>query len=544
MDRRSFLEMLIKSSVSGALSSTMIPAVSYAATPSFGDYKALVCIMLFAGNDSLNTFIPIGDDSETGYNPYAANRPNIKIHDNDLSLAAFLSNQTNPYTASQADIDAADAFSGQPIDSAQYKKGYYAHPSLGLGTNGMMPELAGLINSSMADGDVASDVASKVAIVSNVGSMYMPGSKQQLLDNPLWQPRFLFAHNHQRKINYSGIANDISSLGWAGRLADIWGNVNGTGTLALMNRSYSGRSDLFSSAASAALNLRPNQLPKFTDMLSDCSNEGNDRKCQRKNIFDAIIEQTTTTQYYAKLQDSLLSSSFELQESIASAYEAAGFVQTADDFTSTDSYNNSLFAIPTTNQTGLEDELSGSLIRQLEEVARAAKIGKDSGLQRQIFYVQLNGFDTHSQQTITHAYKLRELSLAVDKFQKAMEAQGMVNDVTSFTMSDFGRTALENGDGTDHAWGANHFVVGGAVSGGLYGRMPSLLLKGASDVSTKGRLVPTISSEQYYSTLLKWFGVQDTELDSLFPNLQMHAEANSELLEYQRDIGFLSTTAT
>jgi uncharacterized protein (DUF1501 family) len=109
--------------------------------------------------------------------------------------------------------------------------------------------------------------------------------------------------------------------------------------------------------------------------------------------------------------------------------------------------------------------------------------------------------------------------LGIGDFYKALKEKGMEYDVTVITVSDFGRSIGNNGDGTDHAWGSNHLVVGGAVKGGLYGMLPSLILGGDDDLGSKGRLIPTTSMTQYYATVLKWFGVDNSLMPIVLPEL-------------------------
>jgi uncharacterized protein (DUF1501 family) len=150
-------------------------------------------------------------------------------------------------------------------------------------------------------------------------------------------------------------------------------------------------------------------------------------------------------------------------------------------------------------------------------VAKWAKIGKDSGLKRQIFYVQHRAYETHANQAENHSNSLRELSLGLGDIQSALAEIGMEEEVTTFNLPDFGRSIGDNGAGTDHAWGGPHFVLGGAVTGGLYGTLPDLTLGGDDDISQKGRLIPTTSMSQYLGTIVKWFGADDAMLNGLFP---------------------------
>ena len=97
-----------------------------------------------------------------------------------------------------------------------------------------------------------------------------------------------------------------------------------------------------------------------------------------------------------------------------------------------------------------------------------------------------------------------------------------------------GSALIDASAGSDHAWGGHAFVVGGGVQGGdIFGRMPDLTLGGPDDVddgNARGRFIPTLAVDQYAATLAKWFGVSDSALDTVFPNLRRFAT---------RDVGFM-----
>jgi uncharacterized protein (DUF1501 family) len=146
---------------------------------------------------------------------------------------------------------------------------------------------------------------------------------------------------------------------------------------------------------------------------------------------------------------------------------------------------------------------------------------------RQVFFVSIGGFDTHSNQQGGHPGLMTQISQAMTAFYNFTVAAGVAGNVTAFTMSDFGRTFKSNGSGTDHAWGAHALVLGGAVNGQrMYGAYPNLTLGGPDDTGSEGRWVPTTSIEQYGATLGTWFGASPTDLAQVFPNLGRFATAN------------------
>jgi uncharacterized protein (DUF1501 family) len=193
---------------------------------------------------------------------------------------------------------------------------------------------------------------------------------------------------------------------------------------------------------------------------------------------------------------------------------------------------------------------TSSLMSQMKMVARLIDIGSRPytgvgsyglGMKRQIFFIQVGGYDTHTVQTASatssnpsnstvvigaQAQLLAELSQTLNAFYLAMGDMGLANNVTAFTMSDFGRTFPSNGSGSDHGWGGHHFVVGGAVKGGAtYGKLPTLTVNGPDDTGT-GRWIPTTSVDQYAATLASWFGVDPGNLSTIFPNLGRFTSSN------------------
>ncbi len=173
--------------------------------------------------------------------------------------------------------------------------------------------------------------------------------------------------------------------------------------------------------------------------------------------------------------------------------------------------------------------LSG-LEQQLHTIARIIAERSFLGMRRQIFFCSVGGYDTHGDQPVAHAGLLATLSRAMGKFHAASVAMGIPEKITAFSASDFGRTFQSNGLGSDHAWANHHMVMGGAVRGGkVYGAFPDLTLGGPDDTDKSnptGRFIPTISTDEYAATLSRWFGLGESELDTVFPNLNRFASRN------------------
>jgi uncharacterized protein (DUF1501 family) len=172
--------------------------------------------------------------------------------------------------------------------------------------------------------------------------------------------------------------------------------------------------------------------------------------------------------------------------------------------------------------------LSSPLSKQLMTVAKLVERHAELGLKRQVFFVGLGGFDTHSGQLATQNTLFGHLGAALKAFYDSTVAMGIADQVTTFTLSDFARTMQVNTvGGTDHAWGNHHLIMGGAVHGRtMYGQLPQLTAGGPDDAGNEGRWIPTTSTDQYAATLARWFGVTEERLATVFPNLKNFAQSN------------------
>ncbi|MCG7990335.1 MAG: DUF1501 domain-containing protein [Candidatus Thiodiazotropha lotti] len=524
MHRREFLKSLASLGCIGSVGSLAIPRQATAAAPDFNDYKALVCIFLYGGNDAFNMLIPTSTDANKGYEPYADARGNLAVNNTDLGIAQVTTNSGN---LNQGVLGAGqqNPYNQNLNQSTAYTRGIYPLSGKGidLGVNGVMPELAQLI------------IDNRTSILANSGTLVRPVTRDEIIDNSAELPVYLFAHNHQQRILQTGQANNLNDIGWAGKIADQWHNINQNSPLGL-NISYAGNDRMLIGNSSSPLVLNPGNVPKIHHLSGD-SNTNTDRRA----LFNALagIEGSTTRLDFGADRTDSVSDPFRTLYNNKEINAVATFDQLKQSWDSLDinyattgSYGEALFDIPTAQQIGFSQSIRGNLIRQLEAVAKMIHLGASGNLgaefNRQIFFVELGGFDTHATQASQHPLLLRELSLGLWKFQKAMEELGYADSVTSFTMSDFGRTLSFNGDGTDHAWGSHQLVMGGYGSGesgtlrggAMIGDLPEMLLSGNDDYSNKGRMIPTLSQDQVNAPLTQWFGVDQSQIPTLFPNIR------------------------
>jgi uncharacterized protein (DUF1501 family) len=170
---------------------------------------------------------------------------------------------------------------------------------------------------------------------------------------------------------------------------------------------------------------------------------------------------------------------------------------------------------------------NSGLGQQLAQVAQVIAVENALGLHRKIFFAGMGGFDNHEDLVDRHQDLMATLDAAVNAFITTLELRGQLDTVTLFTESEFNRTGNSNANiGTDHGWGGHHLVVGGAVRGGTYGTFPRHELRGPDDAGDRGNWIPTTALDQYAATLGGWFGVGDSDLQAIFPNLKKFDSAN------------------
>jgi len=490
MKRREFLKL---SSLAGVGLYTF-PEHLFAITDKSDDYKAMVVVLLHGGNDSINMFIASGDDAKTGYPNYASIRSSLKVENVDLS------DKLNVVDGKLSlGLGANNPYYQNNVIANSYTKGFYRHEGLDLATNALMPELAHLVNQK------------RVAIIANVGTLIEPVTKEQLLNHEKERPPYLFSHNSQRRLWFTGESSNQNRHGWAGILSDQLSSVN-SGSIYGMNISIDSGGHILNGETTGYLNISRNGPSKYSGI--------------NREAYDDWLAQENSNGYH-KFYNRIRKHSFNMQDVLVDDW-----VNSSPSFSSTNAYGDRIFSAPSVQTLGVRstDSIGTRLQEKFKAVAKLAYIGKQKGLKKQIFYIVQGKYDTHGNQNQQHAKNLRELSLALGDFQLALDEMGMEKNVTTFNISDFGRSVGNNGNGTDHAWGGHYFVMGGAVKGGVYGTLPDLTLGGDDDLTQKGRLIPTTSTSQYYATIVKWFGVNQSKLDVVFPELKNFTE---------QDLGFM-----
>ena len=335
----------------------------------------------------------------------------------------------------------------------------------------------------------------KMALIGNVGTLVVPTTKAQYTARSVPLPPQLFSHNDQQVEWQSSVPDKPFSTGWGGRVADLVDAMNSTSSVS-MSISLNGQNSFQVGKKVVQFAVNPGGAISLTGSSTNATNAAglrtraqNDLLAQQNgNLFEAAFAGLT-------------------QNAISDSALLSGILSGNPPFTTA---------------------FSGtSLGQQLRTIARLIAAAPTLGLKRQVFFARIGGWDLHDAQLGAHANLFADVSRNVAAFHRTMVELGAADQVTTFTSSDFGRTYNTNGDGSDHGWGSNHFVVGGAVKGGdIYGKMADLTIRGPDDASTRGSWIPTTSVDEYAATLATWFGVSATNLPVVFPNIGRFAKPN------------------
>ena len=426
----------------------------------FSDYKALVCLFLNGGNDSFNMLVP---REVSAYEEYKNVRGGTYLADGVSYDANNLDNLMNGATGLAHQKDHL-----LPISSAgQNYSEFGIHPDL--------PFLKSLYD----QGDLA--------FVSNVGSLIQPTSLTDYNNGSKALPEGLFSHpDHQ--IHWQTLVPQVrgsNPKGWAGRMSEVMDHANNQANIS-MNISLSGTNVLQTGLST---------VPYITDTSGIVQLNGYNEDPTLKLSVDNIL-----SHHYHNIYSKTLA-----QSNKKSIETSIFFKQALDNLA--DPFDPSL--LTDYSKTAANFEMISKILE-----ARGAL-----GMNRQTFFVELGGWDHHNAVINPQSNLFYQINEAIQMFWSKIVSLGLENNVVLYTASDFGRTLTSNGSGSDHAWGGNHFIISGSANGGrIYGDYPILSTGGPNDLG-RGRILPTTSVDAYMAELAGWFGVPQSEITTVIPNI-------------------------
>ena len=397
-------------------------------------------------------------------------------------------NYSNVRAASTLAIPQASLLPVSPLRGGSY--GF--HPN--------MPELRDLFTQG------------KLAVLCNTGPLVEPITRTTYQNGTGKKPLQLFSHSDQVNLWQTSIANTASQTGWGGRTADRTASLNGAATFP----------QVISIAGIQTFVIGTNSRPLAVG----------DSNTSLGNVL--VLSNPPGSAGFTTAQNNARRAAYD---EIRGFDLGATLVKASSDTTSSALQTSAALAsAPNTDFPKLPNTTLG---RQLEQVARLIALRGTLGVKRQIFFCSLGGFDSHSNQRQNNGQDglLTQVSQALKGFYDTLVDLGptlgsdVTREVTTFTLSDFGRTLQPSGSGagvgSDHGWGNHQFVIGGSVRGGdFYGAYPTLALGGPDDTDTRGRWIPTTSVEQYAATLATWYGLPTSDLSLVFPLIGRFSTSN------------------
>ncbi len=435
VSRREMMQLMAGGSAAAALGQL---GLSSALAADAGNYRAMVGVFLFGGNDAWNMVVP----NDSRFTDYAKQRGTVALQQSSLM----------PLTGTAFALHGAFA----PLKAA-WDEG-------------------------------------ALSAVLNTGTLFAPLTKALYTSRPDLRPLNLMSHEDQqnqwqgmrtRAVNNNGFMGRINDRAPAADLPPLISIAGSnlcligdrTAPLILPSSGSIVRNGYNAASTDAAVKARQAALSVFADASS----------------YGAITDLTG--------------------KGMSTAYAQA--VQANTVITSTTSTVDKFFVNPATGAA-----LTSDISRQLLRAARMIEARNTLGHAKQTFFVSQGGYDTHTGQLASHNNLYGDLANALAAFYNAMKALGLQDNVTAFTMSDFGRVFKGNAsNGTDHAWGSNHLVLGGALANGkVHGRYPDMTFGGSEDTSNDGRWIPSIATEEYVGAIARWYGVSAADMPYIFPN--------------------------
>ncbi len=431
-----------------------------------GGYKAMVCIFLKGGMDGNDTILPY---DQASYDQLVNTRSGLM--------------SKHQYTSGSSSRNRANLLALNPDNAASFGGRQFAMPN----------ELAPL-HSMFESGELA--------IVGNVGPLIQPTTRAEIDNSTAILPKRLFSHNDQQS-TWMSFGVEGARRGWGGLFMDR------------VIASAPSENSIFS-----AISTSTNDVFLAGENVSQFKVESGGVAQPNIYTMDRILGRSGADDASRAELRTFLSEGDRQSRNLFEQDVAAAAARAVD--------NTEQFNVAQQNATPFNTVFpTDKVSRQMRSVAETIKIQQFLNVSRQMFYVSFGSFDTHRTQANSLPGLHTQLAAAISAFRDAMVEIGEWNNVVVFTASDFGRTLIDNGDGTDHGWGGHHIVAGGAVRGKrIYGDMPTMDANGNEYTKSSGRAIPTTSVEQYAATMGSWFGLNSTELSATLPNLANFNSSN------------------
>ncbi|MEO5906546.1 MAG: DUF1501 domain-containing protein [Saprospiraceae bacterium] len=400
-----------------------------------------------------------------------------------------------------------------PRSASEYSEYATTRSNLALPLDSMLPifpdnaggRLFGLHPSMMRSQQLFND--GKMAFLSNVGTLVEPTTREQYWEGQANLPLGLYSHSDQGQQWMTGLPNGRSGTGWGGKVADLIKDMNNNENIS-MNLSLSG-TNIFQTGQ--------NTIEFALDPYDGSAGIYGYGDHEEWNVFDRMRTRAIKSMVEHEYQDMFQKTYVDVVRK-----SRDGHLQ----------FQEAIGSVPELLTPFTDNYLSKSF--QMAAYSMAAH--EALGMKRQIFFIDYGGWDHHDEVLNAQNGMLYELDTALGEFSDALAELGLGSQVTTFSLSEFGRTLTSNGNGTDHAWGGNVMVMGDQVKGkNIYGEYPTLALQSNIELGS-GVLIPQLSADQYFAELALWFGVAPSELPTIFPSLTNFYQPGSGM-----PIGFINS---
>lgn len=480
-----------------------------------GGRKTLVCLFLSGGCDSYNVLLPADTTpaNDGAYDDYAAARSNLALSHPDKAPVIFNPEAPVNEQVANANFLPLNASEGGAAYTDTLGRSYGIHPSC--------TKLRELF-----EGTAAEPNKKRLSFISNIGTLVEPIADKSAYDSgnvPL--PKALFSHSDQTEQWQTSVPQGQTILsGWAGRAADVLHSTLNTeqtnGFYMPMNFSINGNTIFQTGSTEGQFVLTSNGALSF----SGPHGSANDALSVKNRTLKELATDPMNQHYRNLFQQAFRKStadSIERGEQFQTSFDTPGTLNGQD-------------VEAVINAAGFLNDYLGN---QLRAAVRTIAIRETLKLCRQTLFIEYGGWDNHSELLNTQAGLLNSLDENLYAYQNCLETLGLGDEVITFSCSDFARTLRSNGQGTDHAWSGNQFVLGQPVDGGkIVGNYASLAINGPDDIGRGGRILPKVSVDEYFCELLDWFGVDQNDMDTVLPNI----ESFHNLGTVNRPLGFLS----